>query len=103
MMFTITKIIRYPICKNGEIKYRYYLVGLNKKPIMHEHVTYRRLVRALKGKSNNSLRFLPEVLDDAEINELYEKINELKKYYLGNSTNPRKDLDAILAELGREY
>jgi hypothetical protein len=99
MIFKNTEIIRYPICKNKRVKYRYYIMCYNKKQILHSSVIHRRLTNILKNNSANHLEFLQNIMDTDEIKEWQKKIVELQYFYNNSIDSPQVELNNIISDI----
>lgn len=99
MLFQNTEIIRYPICKNRKIKYRYYLVCYNKKQILHNSIIFRKLINILKNNTITRLEFLNDIISMDEIRNWYVKINEIKDFYTNSLDIPQLELNNIISNI----
>lgn len=99
MIFKSTEIIRYPVCKKQNVRYRYYLLCHDKKHILHESKIYRKLLMLLKDDNTKKLILSQDITDSFEINEWKTKLMELHKVIINSSDNPQDDLIDIINKL----
>jgi hypothetical protein len=92
LIFTKTDIFRFPIYKKNKIYYRYYLIGCCKKNLIYNTIMGRKLMFLLYKNDIINPRLLSSIVECAEIDELKNKLNNIKNNYLSDIESPKVEL-----------
>jgi hypothetical protein len=99
LTFNKTEIFRFPVCKNGEVYFRYYLVGIDRKKLLYKNMIYRKLVLTLKNTDVECPKLVDTITGSDEVKSWVCKVNDLRAHYLNSESEPIAELHGIIDKL----